>query len=566
MRNTTKRIIALVLVAFMVAACMAVGVSAADPKVTVNVLTGSVEVSADALAKLADGNRAADAAAFSDANLVGFKNAGFNHDDGVDAAVEATVEIIADLGEEKAVSGVYLDCFKDTNDMIAVPSVLFYVSADGVDYYCLNNEAKASAKDDAEELKVVTLANDSTRAAVKARFIKAVATFKNGWIFVSEIGINEPTAEQAAEAQTLTGSYEFADGIVEGKGIGLFDAADGEIDLAQSGEGKQLKNCQIIIGKYDTAAKAYKITRNTVNPWPNGNEGTVTLAEDEVMLAIATGGNLADGVTYSTAKWIARGLGEGWFVINDTTVDFYPASHTFAFGPTPWDVVVVDPSEEPSKEEPSEEPSKPAEPTTKNAAAGKSYVVEGASADSYLDNGSKLTDGVLPESASYSDPAIVGLLSNSDFYKENGFSQVTIDLGAETKLTGFATYISNLKDAGVAAASTIIYEYSVDGTNFTEIGEGTYDVDIATEAGVTAKNTIDAEVSARYVRVKFVAGEGVWMMVSEIEAYAASASEDTSKPATSDKPTEPTSDNGIVALAVIAAIAVAGAVVVKKTR
>ena len=50
MRNTTKRIIALVLVAFMVAACMAVGVSAAEPKVTVNVLTGSVEVSADALA------------------------------------------------------------------------------------------------------------------------------------------------------------------------------------------------------------------------------------------------------------------------------------------------------------------------------------------------------------------------------------------------------------------------------------------------------------------------------------------------------------------------------------
>ena len=214
--------------------------------------------------------------------------------------------------------------------------------------------------------------------------------------------------------------------------------------------------------------------------------------------------------------------------------------------------VVVDPSEEPSKEE----PSKPAEPKTKNAAAGKSYVVEGASADSYLDNGSKLTDGVLPESASYSDPAIVGLVSSSAFYTENGFSQVTIDLGAETKLTGFATYISNLKDAGVAAASSIIYEYSVDGTNFTEIGEGSYDVDIATEAGVTAKNTIDADVSARYVRVKFVAGEGVWMMVSEIEAYTT----------VSGGTTEPTSDSGIIALAVVASLAAAGAVIIKKSR
>ena len=216
--------------------------------------------------------------------------------------------------------------------------------------------------------------------------------------------------------------------------------------------------------------------------------------------------------------------------------------------------VVVDPSEEPSKEEPSKEDPKPGT-TTKNAAAGKSYVVEGASADSYLDNGSKLTDGALPESASYSDPAIVGLVSNSDFYKENGFSQVTIDLGAETKLTGFAAYISNLKDAGVAAASSVIYEYSVDGTNFTEIGEGSYDVDIATEAGVTAKNTIDADVSARYVRVKFVAGEGVWMMVSEIEAFT-----------TVSGTTEPTSDSGIIALAVVASLAAAGAVIIKKSR
>lgn len=219
--------------------------------------------------------------------------------------------------------------------------------------------------------------------------------------------------------------------------------------------------------------------------------------------------------------------------------------------------VVVDPSEEPSKEEPSKEEPKPGT-KTKNAAAGKSYVVEGASADSYLDNGSKLTDGALPESASYSDPAIVGLISSSDFYKENGFSQVTIDLGAETKLTGFAAYISNLKDAGVAAASSVIYEYSVDGTNFTEIGEGSYDVDIATEAGVTAKNTIDADVSARYVRVKFVAGEGVWMMVSEIEAYTTVSG---GKPTT-----EPTSDSGIIALAVVASLAAAGAVIIKKSR
>lgn len=266
----------------------------------------------------------------------------------------------------------------------------------------------------------------------------------------------------------------------------------------------------------------------------------------------------------------------------NTIVDAKFVKFTFAFGDTPWDTdgkviaeflgfteiavmaeegsSVVDDSVAPAEE--SKDDTAPST-KTKNAAAGKSYVVDGAHDGSYLDNGSKLTDGVLPESASYTDSAIVGLISNSAFYTENGFSQVTIDLGEETKLTGFATYISNLKDAGVAAASSIIYEYSVDGTNFTEIGEGTYDVDIATEAGVTAKNTIDADVSARYVRVKFVAGEGVWMMVSEIEAYTTVSG---GKPTTPDDPTEPTSDSGILALAVVASLAAAGVVIIKKSR
>ena len=249
-----------------------------------------------------------------------------------------------------------------------------------------------------------------------------------------------------------------------------------------------------------------------------------------------------DGISLDNADLNTNEDGETIFYYSDNFV-----SNAFLSSVKP-DETVVD---EPSKEDPTPVT------TTKNVAAGKSYVVEGASDSSYLDNGSKLTDGVLPESASYSDPAIVGLVSSSAFYTENGFSQVTIDLGAETKLTGFATYISNLKDAGVAAASSIIYEYSVDGTNFTEIGEGSYDVDIATEAGVTAKNTIDADVSARYVRVKFVAGEGVWMMVSEIEAYTT---------VSGGKPTEPTSDSGIIALAVVASLAAAGAVIIKKSR
>lgn len=269
----------------------------------------------------------------------------------------------------------------------------------------------------------------------------------------------------------------------------------------------------------------------------------------------------------------------------DTIVDAKFVKFTFAFGDTPWETdgkviaeflgfteisvkaeegnTVVDDSSAPAEESKSD--TKPST-ETKNAAAGKSYVVDGAHGESYLDNGSKLTDGVLPETASYTDSAIVGLNAQTDFYTANGFAQVTIDLGAATKLNGFATYISNLGSAGVDAASSIIYEYSVDGTNFTELGEGTYDIDIATVKDVTAKNTLtlDSEVSARYVRVKFVKSSGVWMMISEIEAYTAVSGGKTD---TSDGgKTEPTSDSGILALAVVASLAAAGAVIIKKSR
>ena len=543
MRNTTKRIIALVLVAFMVAACMAVGVSAAEPKVTVNVLTGSVEVSADALAKLADGNRAADATAFSDANLVGFKNTGFTHTDGVDAAVEATVEIVADLGEEKVVSGVYLDCFKDSNSMIAVPSVLFYVSADGVDYYCLNNEARPSSKDDAEELKVVTLANDSTRAAVKARYIKAVATFKNGWIFVSEIGIIEPTAEQAAEAQTLVGTYPVLDSTLAEKSIGLFNAADGEMNLAENG----MKNCQIIIGKYDEAAKAYKMTRNTVNPWPDGNSGTVTLADDELLLAISTGGNLADGVMFSTAKWIARGLGEGWFTLSDATVDFYPASHTFA------DAHVEESSEEPS-EEPSKEEPKPVE-DNKNILAGAQYTVEGTTRTGGYgdtnDDGTckyRLTDGTWAD----------GTVDYCAGY--DSAAKITFDLGEVKKLSGikFDAYAGAWGIALPTSAEVLI---SDDGETFTSLKAFNVEDCVASTGDWTIYNFEVTDVfSARYIRIDY---EGSHTWISEVEAYAAKAE----APADESKgSTEPTSDSGIVALAVVASLAVAGAVVIKKSR
>ena len=89
-------------------------------------------------------------------------------------------------------------------------------------------------------------------------------------------------------------------------------------------------------------------------------------------------------------------------------------------------------------------------------------------------------------------------------------------------------------------------------------------------------------VNARYVLVEYLASTaegGSWVMVSEVEVLRPKSviDGDSSAPAEESKPeskpadeskggTEPTSDNGFIALALIASLAVAGAVIIKKTR
>ncbi len=228
-----------------------------------------------------------------------------------------------------------------------------------------------------------------------------------------------------------------------------------------------------------------------------------------------------------------------------------------------------EPSEEPSKEEPSEEPSQdtPILGEKTNVADGKSYEIAGNLEGSYTDNGSKLTDGEIPETASYSEPGIVGFNSGSDFYKENGYAQVVIDLGETFDVTEISMVASNLGSAGVNAPGTVKYAYSTNGNDFTEIGEGEYDKDLS-ETGINVINTVSKAVKARYIKVMFSKAEGAgnWMMISEIQVLnngtatpIPDESEEPSKPA----PTPKTGDAGMIALAIVSVITLAGVVIVK---
>ena len=247
-----------------------------------------------------------------------------------------------------------------------------------------------------------------------------------------------------------------------------------------------------------------------------------------------------DGISLDNADLNTNEDGETIFYYSDNFV-----SNAFLSSVKP-DKAVVD---EPSKEEP-----KPVE-DKKNILAGAQYTVEGTTRTGGYgdtnDDGTckyRLTDGTWAD----------GTVDYCAGY--DSAAKITFDLGEVKKLSGikFDAYAGAWGIALPTSAEVLI---SDDGETFTSLKAFNVEDCVASTGDWTIYNFEVTDVfSARYIRIDY---EGSHTWISEVEAYAAKAE----APADESKgSTEPTSDSGIVALAVIAAIAVAGAVVVKKTR
>lgn len=142
---------------------------------------------------------------------------------------------------------------------------------------------------------------------------------------------------------------------------------------------------------------------------------------------------------------------------------------------------------------------------------------------------------------------------------------------------------------GLPKDSVVTVEYSEDGDIYYLVDDFTTDA-VAQETvnkGETAEIVFDEAVEGKFVKFTFTYGDSPfttdskviweWIGLSELEVYASAIDDEpiinvsseapSEKPVTSsEKPTTDTSDNGMVALVVVAVLAVAGAVVVKKTR
>ena len=242
--------------------------------------------------------------------------------------------------------------------------------------------------------------------------------------------------------------------------------------------------------------------------------------------------------------------------------------------------VNVDPDEsEPAQGDESTAPSEPVETKEENIAAGKTYTVSGNDlrGDGWDDaSGTKLTDGVYATDASTDFFGMKGSIPEDP--EANAEVDIVIDLGEVTdfsKITADATY----GDWGISAPGGVKFAVSEDGTNFTEVADVAAD-DAAALEGFSGNwsgilFSAEGEFTGRYVKVTYYKandGQSNHIWISELEVIGEVAAEPDNQGNQGNEQgnqgtgTPDNGDAGIIALAVVSAIALGGAVIVKKSK
>ncbi len=203
-----------------------------------------------------------------------------------------------------------------------------------------------------------------------------------------------------------------------------------------------------------------------------------------------------------------------------------------------------DPSEPSTSEDPSEPSTDPSEPETSEPEVdsssltyGKTYETGGLYNDGttypYPDeNGKSMTDGISAGlSTIYSDATLAGFNNQTDYYLQNGYASITVDLGSTYNLNKMIAYVSSVNEentgAGVHTPSSVEFYVSTDKSTWTKAGAVT---PTANSKDTNATLTLTTPVVGRYVQYRFISSTS-WIMVSEVKAYGSAY--------TSSEPSDP---------------------------
>lgn len=184
-------------------------------------------------------------------------------------------------------------------------------------------------------------------------------------------------------------------------------------------------------------------------------------------------------------------------------------------------------SEEASSEESSEDPgfvkNPDALPTDgENVAQGKTYVVSEQYRQNaewkydetceivYPDNGTELTDGVVPDDSDYNSDGWAGFNANTPAQTERGYAFITVDLAEVYEFTAVDISLYAQADVGIGYPTTVTIAVSEDGENFTDVAV----TPVSAEGEGVAVVTSECDATGRYVQVKL--SGGTWNFIGEI--------------------------------------------------
>ncbi len=167
------------------------------------------------------------------------------------------------------------------------------------------------------------------------------------------------------------------------------------------------------------------------------------------------------------------------------------------------------------------------DPNYANVALDKTYTkapLYPSNAPTYDDSGREMTDGIQPAAdGGYKDAAFMAFNTGGDYYRQNGYVYVTVDLGAVYELDKFVAYLGTKKlGSGIGAPAFIRVLVSNDGNEWFKAGIASHE-DTASSNVVESTLELKKTLTARYVQYQIVAGTYNWMFISEVEAYGVKA-------------------------------------------
>ena len=161
-----------------------------------------------------------------------------------------------------------------------------------------------------------------------------------------------------------------------------------------------------------------------------------------------------------------------------------------------------------------------------NVALNKKYTANGIHTDSqgvtpYPDeNGVSLTDGKYADASDdYSNKAFTAFHVTNDYYVENGYAAITVDLEDVYAIDKFVAHVSSENtsnaSAGVKVPAKVEFYISDDSATWKLAGSA---VPSLTDDSTSATLNLTKPVSGRYVQYRITASSN-WIMVSEVEAH-----------------------------------------------